>query len=152
MPAQVSADHMKLQELLCGELAPGEEAGHRRQRACCWHPQIVGVKDWGSFPGAQDAFDNEANGLVRNGTWTFDEAISEEGLLANEKNIEHIYIASLMTTLSIKHWETPEIRTLKARIVFRGDHIPTEDKSKSHSKRSSGANNLARSALRARET
>ena len=82
----------------------------------------------GNFPGAQDAIDNEVNGLVANGTWTFDEVISKEDLLARcKKNKEHINIASLMTILSIKHWETPELRKLKARIVFRGDHILTED-------------------------
>ena len=32
-----------------------------------------------------------------------------------------------MTILSVKHWETPELRRLKARIVFRGDGIRDQD-------------------------
>ena len=32
-----------------------------------------------------------------------------------------------MTILSVKHWETPELRRLKARIVFRGDDIRDPD-------------------------
>ena len=32
-----------------------------------------------------------------------------------------------MTILSVKHWETPELRRLKARIVFRGDDIRDQD-------------------------
>ena len=36
-------------------------------------------------------------------------------------------IGRVMTILSIKHWETPELRKLKARIVFRGDDIRDEN-------------------------
>ena len=39
---------------------------------------------------------------------------------------EPINVGRIMTLLSIKHWETPELRKLKARIVFRGDDIRDE--------------------------
>ena len=32
-----------------------------------------------------------------------------------------------MTILSVKHWESPSLRKLKARIVFRGDDIRDGD-------------------------
>jgi hypothetical protein len=39
------------------------------------------------------------------------------------KRKEHINIGRIMTILSVKHWETPALRKLKARIVFRGDGL-----------------------------
>ena len=50
--------------------------------------------------------------------------ISREDLL-NRKTPVHI--GRLMTILSVKHWEAPELRRLKARIVFRGDDIRDQD-------------------------
>ena len=131
-PAQVSAGPNSVQEFLCGDHAPENEVGHQElpgvEHVFAGIHKLLERKEWGNFPGAQDAIDNEVNGLVANGTWTFDEVISKEDLLARcKKNKEHINIASLMTILSIKRWETPELRKLKARIVFRGDHILTED-------------------------
>ena len=32
-----------------------------------------------------------------------------------------------MTILSVKHWESPQLRKLKARVVFRGDKIEDDD-------------------------
>ena len=38
-----------------------------------------------------------------------------------------MHVGRLMTILSVKHWEVPEVRRLKARIVFRGDDIRDQD-------------------------
>ena len=95
--ACASVSWLPLQEHLRGEHAPGEAAGHQK------------------LPEAESAFpgeDDEDNGRVGNGTWTFDEVISSEDLLARcKKNKEPINIASLMRILSDKHWETPGLQT-----------------------------------------
>ena len=77
-------------------------------------------KDWNKHPGWEEAIAKEASGILENGTWNYDEVISREDLL-NRKTPVHI--GRLMTILSVKHWEAPELRRLKARIVFRGDDI-----------------------------
>ena len=38
-----------------------------------------------------------------------------------------MHVGRLMTILSVKHWEVPELRRLKARIIFRGDDIRDQD-------------------------
>ena len=38
-----------------------------------------------------------------------------------------MHVGRLMTILSVKHWEAPELRRLKARIVFRGDDIRDQE-------------------------
>ena len=43
------------------------------------------------------------------------------------KRKEPFNIGRLMTILSVKHWESPSLRKLKARIVFRGDDIRDGD-------------------------
>lgn len=90
--------------------------------------KLLEKKEWGNYPGVQEAIDSEANGLIANGTWSFNEVLSKDDLLERcKRNKEHINIASLMTILSIKHFEIPELRKLKARIVFRGDQVYTDN-------------------------
>ena len=76
---------------------------------------LLDRKDWHKHPGWEEAIAKEAGG-----TWNYDEVISREDLL---KRKSPVHIRRLMTILSAKHWETPELRRLKARIVFRGDDI-----------------------------
>ncbi|CAE7029195.1 GIP [Symbiodinium natans] len=84
---------------------------------------LIDRKDWGKHAGAQECIDGEAKGLISNGTWDYREVVSRRDLLARK---EPLNIGRLMTILSIKHFETPELRKLKARIVFRGDDIRDE--------------------------
>ena len=77
---------------------------------CCWIAKIGIAK--------------ETSGTLENGTWNCDEVISREDLL---KRKSPVHIGRLMTILSVKHWETPELRRLKARIDFRGDDIMDQD-------------------------
>ena len=84
---------------------------------------LIDRKDWGKHAGAQECIDGEARGLISNGTWDYQEVVSRKELLARK---EPLNIGRLMTILSIKHFETPELRKLKARIVFRGDDIRDE--------------------------
>ena len=85
--------------------------------------QLLDRKDWGKYPGAQECIDGEANGLIDNGTWNYEEVVPRKELLERKTPLN---IGRLMTILSIKHWETPALRKLKARIVFRGDDIRDE--------------------------
>ena len=80
---------------------------------------LLDRKDWHKHPGWEEAIAKEAGG-----TWNYDEVISREDLL---KRKSPVHIRRLMTILSAKHWETPELRRLKARIVFRGDDIRDQD-------------------------
>ena len=62
--------------------------------------------------------------VLANGTWDYSEVIPREDLM---KRKEPFNIGRLMTILSVKHWESPSLRKLKARIVFRGDDIRDGD-------------------------
>ena len=85
--------------------------------------QLIDKRDWKDHAGAQDCIHAEAKGLIDNGTWNYSEVVSRKELLARN---EPLNIGRLMTILSIKHFETPSLRKLKARIVFRGDDIRDE--------------------------
>ena len=84
---------------------------------------LIDRKDWGKHAGAQECINGEASGLIANGTWDYEDVVPRKSLLARK---EPLNIGRLMTILSIKHFETPELRKLKARIVFRGDDIRDE--------------------------
>ena len=43
------------------------------------------------------------------------------------KRKEPMHVGRLMTILSVKHWETPSLRKLKAKVVFRGDDIRDQE-------------------------
>ena len=76
----------------------------------------------------EEAIQKEASGINANNAWSFDEVISRNDLVARSKaKGEAINIGKLMTILSVKNFETPELRKLKARIVFRGDDIHDAD-------------------------
>ena len=81
---------------------------------------LIDRKDWHKHEGYLDAIKKERDGVLENGTWNYDEVVPRDELM---KRKEHINIGRIMTILSVKHWETPALRKLKARIVFRGDDI-----------------------------
>ena len=85
--------------------------------------QPIDRKDWHKHAGAQECIKGEAQGLISNGTWDYTNVVPRKDLLARK---EPLNIGRLMTLLSIKHFEVPELRKLKARIVFRGDDIRDE--------------------------
>ena len=76
---------------------------------------LIDRRDWQKRAGYQAAIDKEANGLIANQTWSYDEVVPRDVLLARK---EPLNVGRLMTILSNKHFETPELRRLKARIVF----------------------------------
>ena len=79
---------------------------------------LLDRKDWHKHPGWEEAIAKEAGGILENGTWNYDEVISREDLLKRKSPVHNI--GRLMTILSVKHWGAPELRRLKARIVFQG--------------------------------
>ena len=81
---------------------------------------LLNRKDWHKHPAWKEAIDKELNGILENGTWNYDEVISREDLV---KRNQPMHVGRLMTIFSVKYWEVPELRRLKARIVFRGDDI-----------------------------
>ena len=64
------------------------------------------------------------DGLLANEVWDVSKIISKEELM---KSGGKFNLGRLMTILSMKHAESPELRKLKARIVFRGDQIVDQD-------------------------
>ena len=85
---------------------------------------LLDRKDWSKHEGWRKAIDKELQGILENGTWDYKEVVARDELLSRK---EPMHIGRLMTILSVKHWETPELRKLKARIVFRGDDIRDQD-------------------------
>ena len=79
---------------------------------------LLDRKDWHKHPGWEEAMAKEASGILENGIWNYDEVISREDLLKRKSPVHNI--GRLMTILSVKHWGAPELRRLKARIVFQG--------------------------------
>ena len=86
--------------------------------------KLLDRKDWHKHEGATEAIQKELDGILANGTWTYDEVITRDELVKRQKPF---HIGRIMTILSIKHFESPELRKLKARIVFRGDNIRDND-------------------------
>ena len=60
----------------------------------------------------------------KNGTWNYKGVVASDELLGRK---ESMHIGRLMTILSVKHWETSELRKLKARVVFRSDDVRDQD-------------------------
>ena len=85
---------------------------------------LLDRKDWHKHEGAKEAIQKEFEGILANGTWSYDEVIPRAELM---KCKEPFHIGRIMTILSIKHFELPTLRKLKARIVFRGDQIKDGD-------------------------
>ena len=85
-------------------------------------------KDWHKHEGWETAIKNEVDGLLSNGVWSYDEVVPREELLSKAReNKTLVNVGRLMTILSVKNHESPSLRKLKARIVFRGDDIRTQD-------------------------
>ena len=85
--------------------------------------QVIDRRDWSKHPGAYEAIAKERDGLVANEVWLCDKIIPKEELLKSGKQYN---LGRLMTILSVKHAESPTLRKLKARVVFRGDQIVDE--------------------------
>jgi len=82
--------------------------------------QLIDRRDWHRYPGFQEAISNERDGFWGNETWSYDRICSTDDLIKSKKKY---HLGRLMTILSLKHAESPTLRKLKARIVFRGDQI-----------------------------
>ena len=120
----------------CMPTVPAVDAQHipnelspEQQKILAGVHMLIDRKDWQpgirhKRPGAQEAIDKEASGLLSNDTWSYDDVVPREELMKSKTPLN---IGRVMTILSIKHWETPELRKLKARIVFRGDDIRDEN-------------------------
>ena len=86
--------------------------------------------EWHLHEGSDVAIRKELDGLLANEVWSYEEVLSRQELLNKAKSEgKSINIGRLMTILSVKNNEIPSLRKLKARIVFRGDDIRTEDNS-----------------------
>ena len=89
---------------------------------------VLNRNEWHLHEGWDAAIQKELDGLLANNVWSYDEVISRDDLIArSKKSKKSINIGRLMTILSIKNYEDPSLRKLKARVVFRGDDIRTED-------------------------
>ena len=79
-------------------------------------------------PGAMEALEKEKQGLLSEQTWLEETVVDMDDLLADvhAKGLK-IHLGELMPIASIKHWETPELRKYKGRIVFRGDNVKDQD-------------------------
>lgn len=75
---------------------------------------------WHRHEGSKEAIKKELKGVLAHGTWDYSEVIARDDLM---KRKEPFNIGRLTTILSAKRWESPSVRKLKARIVFRGDDI-----------------------------
>ena len=74
---------------------------------------LLDRKEWGKYAGAQECIDREANGLVANGTWNYEDVVPRKELLDRKTPLN---IGRLMTLLSSR----------KAKIVFTDDDIRDE--------------------------
>ena len=129
--AQSLYSHILDSHVPCMPTVPAAAAEHvpnelssEQQKILAGVHMLIDRKDWHKHPGAQEAIDKEASGLLSNDTWSYDEVVSREELMRSKTPLN---IGRVMTILSMKHWETPELRKLKARIVFRGDDIRDEN-------------------------
>ena len=77
--------------------------------------QLIERGEWIKDPAAK-----EAEGLVAEGTWGYKEVVSRSDLVARAKASGKKI--QLMTIMSWQHPENPQLKKLKARIVFRGDN------------------------------
>ena len=86
--------------------------------------KLMESKEWHKYEGATEAIQKELDGILGNGTWSYDEVVPRDELM---KRKEPLHIGRIMTILSIKHFESPELRKLKARVVFCGDDIRDQE-------------------------
>ena len=68
----------------------------------------------GIATGSKEAIKKELDGVLANGTWDCSDVIPRDDLM---KRKEPFNIGKLMTILSVKPWESPSLRKLKARIA-----------------------------------
>ena len=69
---------------------------------------LIEGRDWHKHVGHQEAIDKEANGSIANQTWSYDEVVSSDVLLARK---EPLNIRRLMTILSIKQfWGVHQVK------------------------------------------
>ncbi|CAE7661277.1 unnamed protein product [Symbiodinium sp. CCMP2592] len=89
--------------------------------------QLIERREWIKDPAALAEAKKEAEGLIAEGTWNYDEVIPRSELVAEARESgKKIHIGQLMTIMSWKHAENPDLKKLKARIVFRGDNVRDE--------------------------
>ena len=89
--------------------------------------QLIDRRAWVKDPAALAEAKKEAEGLLEEGTWNYDEVIPRNELLQQARESgRKIHVGQLMTIMSWKHAENPELKRLKARIVFRGDNVRDE--------------------------
>jgi len=86
--------------------------------------QLIDRRDWHDYQGFQEAINNERDGLLENETWSYDRICSKDALIKSKKKF---HLGRLMTILSLKHAQSPTLRKLKRRIVFRGGQIVDQD-------------------------
>ena len=81
-----------------------------------------------SNPDALEAVNNERLGLLKEGTWLESDPVEKDTLVSRARAAgEHIHLGELMPIASIKHYESPELRKYKGRIVFRGDNVKDQN-------------------------
>lgn len=75
-------------------------------------------------PQALKAIWEEGEGVRARGVWD-DSTVREKADLIQEARREgkEIHIADIMAIASVKHWESPDKRKHKGRLVFRGDQV-----------------------------
>ena len=86
--------------------------------------QLVDRRDWGKYPGAEQAIRKELEDLLANEAWDCSKIISKEELLKSGGQLD---LGRLMPILSLKHAESPELRKLKAWMVIPGDQTVDQD-------------------------
>ena len=73
--------------------------------------EAINRKEWSSIPGAYEEIKKEADGLFAAGTWDYNEVKSRKDLEAKYQKLgKTVHIGHLMTLLSWKHAESPQLR------------------------------------------
>ena len=109
--AQTASEHVSTQDVQLEDVYAGIHL-------------LLENKDWHRHEGSKEAIKKELDGALAHGTWDYSEVIPRDDLM---KRKEPFNFGRLMTILSVKDWESPSLRKLKARIVFRGDDIRDGD-------------------------
>ena len=75
-------------------------------------------------PRAVKAIQDEGKGVCEKNVWS-DASVMEksERIALAKQEGKTILLAEVMPLASIKHWESPERRKYKKRLVFRGDQV-----------------------------
>ena len=75
-------------------------------------------------PKAIEAVKEEGRGVRAKDVWLDNTVMEKSDRIAKAKREgKTIHIADIMPIASIKHWESPERRKYKGRLVFRGDNV-----------------------------